>query len=158
LSRELSEPFKINGLVHFLQATVNLSEEEDKGFSTRGHKVLFLLSRNPKRNPNVIVFFAHVRFAVPVTCSFSCRLKHKRFSDKPKHKGFSPGPNTRRFRVRKWFSRGYCARRGSDSSANRTTQTGLRQAETKGIFFRPKHKVFSRSQVVFARLLRAAGF
>ena len=132
MSRELSEPFKINGLVHFLQATVNLSEEEDKGFSTRGHKVLFLLSRNPKRNPNVIVFFAHVRFAVPVTCSFSYRLKHKRFSDWPKHKGFSPGPNTRRFRDHQWFSRGYCVRRGSDSSEKTEQRMSLFVERTVG--------------------------
>ena len=38
------------------------------------------------------------------------------------------------------------------------TQAVFGQAETQGVFSRPKHKAFSRSQVVFARLLRAAGF
>ena len=38
------------------------------------------------------------------------------------------------------------------------TQAVFGLAETQGVFSRPKHKAFSRSQVVFARLLRAAGF
>ena len=179
MSRELSEPFKINGLVHFLQATVNLSEEEDKGFSTRGHKSFFC-SRETQSETQTSLFssltyasqcpwparsrshagsntsgfrtsrntrgflqaqtqgvFAFASGFREVTARGGVLTRqqteqHKQVYGKPKQKGFSSGPNTRCFRDHKWFSRGYCVRRGSDSSEKTEQRMSLFVERTVG--------------------------
>ncbi len=117
LPREVSDPFKINGLSHFLQPTVHSPAKRwTRGFLPE----MFLPLRKPKRKQKTFVF------------TFLSRLKHKRFST---------GRNTRCFLSETQGLCRACARSCEEIAkgfSTRNTREFL--SETQGVFY-PKHEV-----------------